>query len=151
MYILSVGLWTGDRHWASKINKSAGIQWHWQLSLMDYSDFTCSNHRQSLARSTVCTRISAHLLRTLSDSSRSSPSGSPPRWWWCSRCPSLSGGRERHRTECVSAPPGWFSACRTVGRQRREKVFVCSFAILLAFSWCHVTALNICQYVVYVK
>lgn len=72
--------------------------------------------------SSVSTRISAHLLRTLSGSSWSSPSGSPPRWWWCSRCPSLSGGRERRKTGCASVPPGWSSACRTAGRRRWEEV-----------------------------
>lgn len=93
---------------------------------------------------------SAHLLRTLSDSSRRSPSGSLPRWWWYSRCPSLSGGHGRRRTECVSAPPGWFSACRTAGRQRWQEV-VSSFTVPLTSSWCHVTTLNICQHYPYHK
>lgn len=81
----------------------------------------------------VCAWISAHLLRTPSDSSRSSPSGSPPRWWWCSRCLSSSGGHERRKTECVSAPPGWFSACRTAGRHRWEQL---SFLVSLLLVSC---------------
>lgn len=151
--VQKVKLWTEDRCWAPHNPKSINPQascdtgggcpsWITLTSPAATTDSSVIAHV-----SFVCTWMSTHLPRTLSDSSQSSPSGSPLRWWWCSRCPSSSGGHERRKTECASAPPGWFSACRTAGRQRWEGV---SFLLqCLAFSWCHVTALHICQHYAY--
>lgn len=41
--------------------------------------------------------------------------GSPPRWWWCFLCPSLSGGPGRRGTAPASAHPETAAACQTAG------------------------------------
>lgn len=43
--------------------------------------------------------------------------GSPPRWWWCSLCPSLSGGPGRRGTAPASGHPETAAACQTAGAQ----------------------------------
>lgn len=55
-----------------------------------------------------------HLPRTQGSSLRFHW-GSPPRWWWCSLCPSLSGGPGRRGTAPASAHPETAAACRTAG------------------------------------
>lgn len=42
--------------------------------------------------------------------------GSLPPWWWCSQCPSSSGGRGRRGTAPASAHPETAAACQTAGK-----------------------------------
>lgn len=60
-------------------------------------------------------------LQTLSGSSPRYRSGSPPRWWWCSQCPSLSSGPGRHDRGCASALPELSFACQTVKIKRSKR------------------------------
>lgn len=66
-----------------------------------------------------------YLLRTPFGSSPRSHSGSLPRWWWCSQCPSSLGGLGRHDRECASTLPELSFACQTVEIKSSEVVRAC--------------------------
>lgn len=60
-----------------------------------------------------------HLLHT-QDSSLRSHWGSLPLWWWCSLCPSLSGGPGRRETTPAWAHPETAAACQTAGTHSNQ-------------------------------
>lgn len=75
-------------------------------------------------------------LQTLSGNSLMSHSGSLPRWWWCSQCPSWWGGPGRRDRECASALPEWSFACRTAETKRSKRAWgTRGWGLSLGHNW----------------
>lgn len=94
-----------------------------------------------LLKSAVCDFVwtmvrngAPHLPRT-QGSSLNFRWGSPPLWWWCSLCPSSSGGRGRRGTAPASAHPETAAACQTAGMETNAEARSSTHGSVEAAGW----------------